>query len=262
VITTSLDELWNRLEGLRAEELRSLSPESLAKFLGVDPRELPLNIRMELARRLYNEYGLPQRWIASRPRMSLRDVSKALKPKKELTLTPPSISSVLRDLEVVAKAIMLIRECRARNPNDLVLELKIPLDDAEELYRKIMENEGLTNIATIEAVAKISRYVREVEKKSLRVKEILEKAENIKRELEEKLGEVEEKTKLLIEGLKYLNELQAIPALAKAFNYIELLMEHILPIVEARVKNEKTRCAWIDEQGYCTKWHWPEGDKN
>jgi len=145
---------------------------------------------MELARRLYNEYGLSQRWMASRLRMSLRDVSRALRPKEELTQTPPSSPSVLRDPEIVDKAIMLIRESRARNPNDLVLELRIPLDDAEKLYKKVVENEKLTNIATIEAVAKISRYVREIEKRSSRVEELLKKlneevkeAKTIKEEL-------------------------------------------------------------------------------
>ena len=112
----------------------------------------PLDIRMELARRLYDEYRFSQRWVASRLRMSLRDVSKALKSKEGSAQIPPGTSSMLREPEVVAKAIRLVREGRARNPNDLVLELRIPIDDAEKLYKRIVENEGLTNVATIEAI--------------------------------------------------------------------------------------------------------------
>jgi len=159
----NLEELWSRMKGLRSEELRSLSPEGLARVLGVDPRELPLTTRMELAKRIYSEYGLPQRWIASRLRMSLRDISKALRYEKGSAQTPSSTSSMLGDPEIVAKAIKLIRERRARNPNGLVLELRIPLDEAEKLFERIMRNEDLSNVKTIEAIAKIARYVREVD---------------------------------------------------------------------------------------------------
>jgi len=186
----SLDELWSRLKGLRVEKLRSLSPESLVRVLGFNPRELPLGIKMELARRLYDEYGFSQRWIASRLRMSLRDVSRALKSKEGLAQTPTGASSMLRDPEVVAKAIRLVREGRARNPNNLVLELRISLDDAEKLYMRIVENEGLTNVATVEAIVKIAKYVRGVERRSLRVEELfkelsvkIEEAKTIKEEL-------------------------------------------------------------------------------
>lgn len=255
MVVMSLEELWSRLRGLRSEDLRSLSPEGLARVLGVDPRELPLTTRMELARRLYNEFSLPQRWIASRLRMSLRDVSRALKPKEELTRAPSSTSPVLGDPEVIAKAIKLIREGRARNPNDLVLELKVALDDAEELFNRIVENEKITNIKTVEAAARIARYVREVEKKFSRMEDLVKKAEDLEGKLKELIGEVEEKTKLLIEGIKYLRELQSIPALARTLNkWINEVQERI----HERVVNEETRCVWIDDQGYCTnpKWRW------
>jgi len=174
----SLEGLWSKLKTLRSEELRSPSLEGLIRVLGVDPRELPLNTRIELVRRLYNEYSLSQRWIASRLR--IRNVSRVLKSKEKLVQPPSITSSVLRDPETVAKAIMLIREGRARNPNDLVLELKIPLDAAEKLYKRIVENERLTNVAILEAVAKVARYVREVERRSLRVEELKELNEKIK----------------------------------------------------------------------------------
>jgi len=48
------------------------------------------------------------------------------------------------DVEVQAKAIELVRSGEARNPNDLVLKLKIPLDIAEQLFNRVVENEKLT----------------------------------------------------------------------------------------------------------------------
>jgi len=45
---------------------------------------------MELARRLYDEHGLTQRWIASKLKMSLRDVSRALKIRGEIGLLSTS----------------------------------------------------------------------------------------------------------------------------------------------------------------------------
>ena len=200
MVVMSLEELWSRLRGLRSEDLRSLSPEGLARILGVDPRELPLTIRMELARRLYRGFGLPQRWLASRLRMSLRDVSRALKPKEELIRTPSSISSVLRDPEVIAKAIKLIREGRARNPNDLVLELKIPLNEAKILYEKIVENEGITRADTVEATAELADYVEDIKEKSSRIKELVKelgtlvgRAEDVVARLEDVGDRIEEK---------------------------------------------------------------------
>lgn len=251
----NLEELWSRLKNLRSEELRNLSPEGLARVLGTDPRELPLTTRMELAKRIYGEYGLPQRWIASRLRMSLRDLSKALRYEEGSAQTPSSTSSVLGDPEIVAKAIKLIREGRARNLNDLVLELRIPLDHAGKLFERIVKNEGLTNVKTIDAVAKISRYVREVERRFQRIEEISRELNELIERAESTGKELEKKTRLITEGLKFLRELRAVPALAEALrDYLEWLRDRVW----TRVGDEKTRCVWIDKQGYCTKWSWHE----
>jgi len=67
--------------------------------------------------------------------------------------------------------------------------------------------------------------------------------------------ELEEKSRLIAEGLKFLCELQAVPALAEALrDYLKWLRGRVW----TRVGDEKTRCVWIDEQGYCTKWCWRE----
>ena len=58
---------------------------------------------------------------------------------------PSNTSPLLRDLEIIVKAIILIRESKARNPNDLVLELRILVGDAEKIFDKILENEKSTS---------------------------------------------------------------------------------------------------------------------
>ena len=179
MVVQSLEGLWSRLKSLGPEKLRSLGREDFARVLGVDPVELPLSIRMELVRRLYSEYELSQRWLASKLRTSLREVSRALN-LGEKTEQPPSAPLILEDPEIIAGAIKPVREGKARNPNDLVIELKIPLVEVEKLYRRIVENDNLMNVRTIEAIAKVAEYIREVEKRYSRVEELL-------RELSEKI---------------------------------------------------------------------------
>ena len=263
----NLEELWSRLKGLRSEELRNLSPEGLARVLGTDPRELPLTTRMELARRIYSEYGLPQRWIASRLRMSLRDVSRALRYEERSAQTPSSTSSVLGDPEIVAKAIKLIREGRARNPNDLVLELRISLGDAEKLFERIVENEGLTNVKTIDAVAKISRYVREVERRFQRIEEIsrelnelIERAKSTGKGLEDMCTRAVETTRSLrqlVEVLdRYLYAFQSLPSIREALaGFLEMRsklreLEGKITKLEEHVKRCEEKCRY----GFGIKW--------
>jgi len=260
VVTHSFKELWDKLRNVRPEELRSLSLEDFAKVIDIDPREIPLTIRMELARKLYEEYGISQRWIASRLRMSLRDVSKALRYEEGSAQTPSSTSSVLGDPEIVAKAIKLIREGRARNPNDLVLELRISLGDAEKFFERIVENEGLTNVKTIDAVAKISRYVREVEKRFQRIEEIsrelnelIERAKSTGKGLEDTCTRAVETTRSLRQVAevldRYLYAFQSLPSIREALvGFLEMrskLREHEGKItkLEEHVKSyeEKSR---------------------
>ena len=250
MVVQSLEELWSRLKSLGPEKLRSLGREDFARVLGVDPVELPLSIRMELVRRLYSEYGLSQRWLASRLRMSLRAVSRALNPGKSVEHLP-SASSMLVDPEMIARAIKLIREGRARNPNDLVLELKIPLDEAEKLYRRIVENENLTNVRTIEAIAKIARYVREVERRSSRVEELLkelskriEEAKAAKEELLDVCSKAAENVrilKLLVKDLdNYILGFRALPTIQETLKkFLEMRKE--LKELEKRVDELERR---------------------
>jgi hypothetical protein len=63
------------------------------------------------------------------------------------------------DVEVQVKAIELVRSVEARNPNDLVLKLKIPLDIAEQLFNRVVENEGITTMLVLDAVRELGDLV-------------------------------------------------------------------------------------------------------
>ena len=60
-----------------------------------------------------------------------------------------------------AKAIELVRSGKA-NSNDLVLKLKIPLDIAEQLFNRVVENEKLTVESTVNAVVRIEKSLRSI----------------------------------------------------------------------------------------------------
>jgi DNA repair ATPase RecN len=100
------------------------------------------------------------------------------------------------DVEVQAKAIELVRSGETRNPNDLVLKLRIPLDVAEQLFSRIVENEKITLESTIDAVVRIerslrtiSRYAERLERLEERIKEYEERAQRIVEELDEALND-------------------------------------------------------------------------
>jgi len=93
-------------------------------------------------------------------------------------------------VELQARAIELVRSGEARNPNDLVLKLRIPLDVAEQLFDRVVENEGLTVEPTIDAAVRIEKSLR-------RIKQY---AENLG-EFEKKIKEYEEMAKDVVKRL-------------------------------------------------------------
>jgi len=72
----------------------------------------------------------------------------------------------------------LIRSGEAGNPNDLVLKLRIPLDTAERLFSRIVDNEGVAVTSTIQAARKLRNLVEEVEVHKEEFEELLESLKN------------------------------------------------------------------------------------
>jgi len=192
------------LRGLSREEIKQLSREEFARAIGANPLSIPSKYKWELARILHSEFKLPYRKISELLAMSNRDISKAVggearagKAVKEVTINV--------DVEIQAKAIELVRSGEARNPNDLVLKLKIPLDIAEQLFNRIVENEKITLESTINAVVRIerslrtiSRYAERLERLEEKIKGYEERAQRIIKELDEALNFTEKR----VEGLR------------------------------------------------------------
>jgi DNA repair exonuclease SbcCD ATPase subunit len=143
---------------------------------------------------LYHEFGLPYRKICELLAMSARDVAKAVKGgvRAEKAVEETKVPKV--DVEVQAKAIELVRSGEARNPNDLVLKLKIPLDIAEQLFNRVVENEKLTLESTIDAVVRIERSIKSI-------KQYAEKFEELEERTREKIKEYEEKAGKIVKDL-------------------------------------------------------------
>lgn len=66
------------------------------------------------------------------------------------------------DVELQAKAIELVGSGEARNPNDLVLKLKIPLEEAGQLFNRVVENEKLTSESTVNAAVGVEKSLRAI----------------------------------------------------------------------------------------------------
>ena len=200
------------LKGLSGEEIKRLSREEFARAIGMDPLSIPSKYKWELARILHSEFKLPYRKISELLAMSHRDISKAVrgeagagKAVKEVTINV--------DVEVQAKAIELVRSGEARNPNDLVLKLKIPLDIAEQLFNRIVENEKITLEPTIIAVVRIersirtiSRYAERLEGLEKKIKEYEERAQRIVKELDEALNDKMKAIQFTKERIEELRE--------------------------------------------------------
>jgi predicted nucleic acid-binding Zn-ribbon protein len=89
------------------------------------------------------------------------------------------------DPELVARAIGLFRDGRVRNPNDLVLELKVGLEAAEQLYERVTENEKAVAMPVVEAVRRIERALKEALKYKEKSKEVGKALEGYKGLLDE-----------------------------------------------------------------------------
>jgi len=129
----------------------------------------------------------------------MRDVFRAIRGESTSGRKAAKRSRVIEiDVELQAKAIELVRSGEARNPNDLVLKLKIPLGSAEQLFSKIVENEGITIVSVLEAVRELDERIKEaeefkdmltdliynIENKSTELRELLKRSENLAEKLE------------------------------------------------------------------------------
>jgi prefoldin subunit 5 len=206
---------WVRefLRGLSREEIKRLSREEFARAIGVDPLNIPSEYKRELARILYNEFKVPYRKICELLAMSARDVAKAVKGGVEAEKTIEETTVPKVDVEFQAKVIELVRSGEARNPNDLVLKLKIPLDIAEKLFNRIVENEKITLESTIDAVVRIerslraiSRYAERLERLEEKIKEYEERAQRIVKELDEAFNDRMEMIPFTEKRVKELGE--------------------------------------------------------
>jgi chromosome segregation ATPase len=189
------------LKKLSPERIKRLTREEFAEVLGIDPKEVPLKDRMEIARALYSEFKqvVSYRWLSDKLNMSLRDVQRAVKGEKaEGEGLKPSMKF---DPELVARAIELFRDGKVRNPNDLVLELRVNLEVAEQLYERIAENEKAVAMPVVEAVRKIERALKEASKYEEKLKEVGKALEGYKGLLDE-LGKKLEVLKGEYEGLR------------------------------------------------------------
>jgi predicted transcriptional regulator len=182
------------LRSLSEEEIERLNCGEFARAVGVDPLNVPSEYKWEFARILYREFGLPYRKICELLAMSARDVAKAVKGGAKVGKAVEEIKVPTVDVEVQAKAIELVRSGEARNPNDLVLKLKIPLDIAEQLFNRVVENEKLTVESTINAVVRIERSIKSI-------KQYAEKFKELEKGTEEKIEEYEEKARSIIKEL-------------------------------------------------------------
>lgn len=227
MLAMSIAEIISRvresLKSLSSTEIKKLSREKFVEVLGIDPKQIPLEDRMEIAKTLYNEFRhvISYRWLSDKLSMSLRDVQKAIKGEEEGEKEPlPKLSP-----DVVAEAIKLFREGRIRNPNDLVLELRIGLDEAEQLFKRIAENEKAVSITVIEATQKLDRILKDISKRSEKIEELVKtiksiNIENLKKEIDSVLKEIENAIEKHREELKksYLNMINELEERVQSFS--------------------------------------------
>jgi archaellum component FlaC len=199
------------LRRLGREGIERLSRGEFARAVGVDPLTLPSEYKRELARVMYQEFGLPYRKVCELLAMSARDVARAVRGGAGTggTVGGPAVSEV--SVELQARAIELVRSGEARNPNDLALKLRIPLDVAEQLFDRVVKNEKLTVEPTIDAAVRIEKSLRSI-------KQYVEKL----REFEEKIKEYEERAKNVVKGLD-----EALNDRMKTVQHIEKRVEEL-----------------------------------
>jgi hypothetical protein len=173
---------------LSREEIERLSRGEFARAVGVDPLNIPSEYKWEFTRILYREFGLPYRKICELLAMSARDAAKAVKGgvRAEKTVEETKVPKV--DVEVQAKAIELVRSGEARNPNDLVSKLKMPLDIVEQLFNRVVVNEKLTVESTINAVMRIERSIKSIKQHVEKFEELKEKTRRKLKNTRRRLG--------------------------------------------------------------------------
>jgi len=160
---------------------------------------------------IYHEFGLPYRKVCELLAMSARDVARAVRGGAGTGGTVGGSAASEVSVELQARAIELVRSGEARNPNDLVLKLRIPLDVAEQLFDRVVENEKLTVEPTIDAAVRIEKSLRSI-------KQYAEKLG----EFEEKIKEYEERAKNAVKGLD-----EALSDRMKMVQHIEKRVEEL-----------------------------------
>lgn len=218
VVDMSLEELISRIRelfgNLEEDEVRELTREDFAEALGIDPLNIPSSYKKELARILYYEFNVPYRKICELLAMSMKAVRGGSSGAKAASKRGRAIEA---DIELQVKAIELIRSGEARNPNDLVLKLRIPLDTAEKLFSRIVDNEGIAITSTIQAARELRNLVEEVEMYREEFEELLENLRKAGAELRELLSKAED----LVKKLKGFSS--GLESLANLVNRVEQL---------------------------------------
>jgi hypothetical protein len=232
------------LRGLGREGIERLSRGEFARAVGVDPLTLPSEYKRELARVMYHEFGLPYRKVCELLAMSARDVARAVRGGAGTggTMGGPAVSEV--SVELQARAIELVRSGEARNPNDLVLKLRIPLDVAERLFNRVVRNEGITTAPVLDAVSELGDLVEEAR----------ELRDVLRDERSKLLGEVLKLRDLVGESRRLVDELEGLRKLgvevAKLPEYLKHLQELRREVVALKkdFENTTSRVAQLEDK--------------
>jgi cytochrome c556 len=227
------------LREIPSSSIMNLSRETFAELLGIDPRKLPLNYKIRIAKMLYEEFGLSYRWIANRLAMSLRDVAKAVKGDvNDRKMMEKSKAETDTDIDIVVKAIELVRAGQARNPNDLVLNLKIDLEQAAHLFNRIIENEQKT--ITILPILEASEMVKELWKDAVRY---VSKLENLIKDMENVTKNAERRKEELNKWALEFQELQKRFEISENDMKIIIGLMRLIGTLEKRVGKLEERVA-------------------
>jgi predicted transcriptional regulator len=146
------------LKSLDKEEIKSLSRESFAKAIGINPLYIRSKHKKFLARILYQEFGVTYEKIAELLAMSMCDIHKAVREETDRKIVEEAGREVV-SIKIQAKAIELIRSGETKNPDDLVLKLGVSLDVAENLFERILSNEKIVASSVTKVVDKLKRLL-------------------------------------------------------------------------------------------------------
>jgi rubrerythrin len=185
------------LKSIGREEIKSLSRESFAKAIGINPLYIRSEHKKFLARILYQEFGVSYKKIAELLAMSMRDIHKAVREEIDKKIVEEAEREAV-SVEIQAKAIELLRSGEIKNPNDLVLKLGVSLDVAENLFERILSNERIVAKSVIEVVSRIERSMRNIMRYATiiedvynkKINEYKERAEKIIKDLDNKINEM------------------------------------------------------------------------